>query len=91
MVLVIGDAAMDTLTIDADLAAKLADTTQPVEFFDDKGQLIGVFKSQAYCREYEKSSAAGPVTEDELDRRSAEKGGRTLKEIMDDLNRQAPP
>ncbi len=82
---------MDGITIDADLAAKLADSTQPVEFFDEKGQSIGVFKSQAYWREYEKAVAACPVTEEELDRRSARKGGRSLKEIMDDLNRQAPP
>lgn len=82
---------MDGITIDADLAAKLADSTQPVEFFDSKGQLIGVFKSQAYWREFEKCIAACPVTEEELDRRSAQQGGRSLKEIMDDLNRLAPP
>jgi hypothetical protein len=82
---------MNEITVDADLAAKLVDATQPVEFRDEQGRLLGVFKSEAYWREFEKAVAACPVTEEELDRRSARKGGRTLKEIMDDLNRQAPP
>ncbi len=81
---------MNSITIDAGLAAKLADAKQAVELYDEQGRLLGVFKSEAYWREHEKAVAACPTSQEEIRRRSAQKGGgRSLKEILDDLNRRA--
>ena len=80
---------MNQITIDADLAAKLADAKQPVEVYDQQGRLLGVFKSEAYRQFVEEALAACPVSAEELKRRMGQKGGRPLKDILADLERRA--
>ncbi len=80
---------MAQITVDADLAAKLADILEPIIVCDGYGRPIGVFKSEAYRRLVDEALAACPVSEEELRRRKGRMQGRPLKEILADLERRA--
>lgn len=81
---------MNRITIDGELASKLADAPQAVEICDPAGRCLGLFKSNAYWRQYEHALATCPMTDDELRRRSSEtRSGRTLDEILRDLRKRA--
>lgn len=81
---------MNHITIDADLAAKLADGAGPVQIYDEEGRLLGVFQSEGYRRLVEEALAACPVSDEELKRRRESRElGRSLKEILADLERRA--
>jgi hypothetical protein len=77
---------MTQITIDAVLREKLSSLSQPVDFIDEAGCLVGRFTPAVDLSGYERS---GPqISEEEIQRRSQRRGGRTLAEIMADLEKR---
>ena len=73
---------MSRIIVDAALLSKLVGVHQPVELCDEAGRLVGRFTPAIVLP----PSALEPrVTEEELRRRLAAGGGRTLAEILADL------
>jgi hypothetical protein len=76
---------MSGITIDADTVAKLKSVREMVELRDDAGRIVGHFLPGP------PRDANGqiivPISEEELERRSQERGGRSLKDIMNDLSK----
>jgi hypothetical protein len=66
---------------------KLRQINERVEIRDEAGELIGYFTPSIDRALYE--SVEIPVSEDELRRRAQKGGGRTLTEILADLERRA--
>jgi CRISPR/Cas system-associated endonuclease Cas1 len=78
--------AMSVVMLDQAAVAKLARQQMPVMIIDPDGKFVGHFVPSA--------PAAGTVVEpqisrEELERRFNRTGGRTLAEIMADLERRA--
>jgi len=72
----------DSATLD-----KLRQVNERVEIRDEEGELIGYFTPRVDRSLYE--SVEIPVSEEELRRRAQKGGGRTLAEILADLERRA--
>ena len=76
---------MTRITIDADTVAKLKDVRNMVELRDEAGRIVGHFLPGPL------RDANGqiivPFSEEELERRSQERGGRPLKDILSDLSK----
>ena len=76
---------MTRITIDADTVAKLKDVRNMVELRDEAGRIVGHFLPGP------PRDANGqiivPFSEEELERRSQERGGRPLKDILSDLSK----
>ena len=73
---------MSRVTLDRDTLAKLMAENGPVEVCDPSGMVVGRFAPQASDKEPR-------ISEEELARREAAGGGRTLAEIMTDLRKRA--
>ncbi len=71
---------MSQMVIDTQLSEKLRALAAPVEFVDESGRVLG---------RYVPVSAGPRISEEELARRRQEPGGRTLAEIMADLEHHA--
>jgi hypothetical protein len=74
---------MSGITIDAETVAKLKDVREMVELRDDAGRIVGHFLPGP--PRDANGQIVVPISEEELDRRSQERGGRALKDIMNDL------
>jgi len=72
---------MNRLTIDHHASTQLGGVTQPVEVFDEEGNLLGHFVPRSSLD----PSASCPYSEEELARMRTEKGGRFLAEIWDSI------
>ncbi|HVA46731.1 MAG TPA: hypothetical protein VNH11_10240 [Pirellulales bacterium] len=70
---------MKRVVLDAATIAKLSDY-EILELCDESGRVIGRFRPAVY----DDPAAQPQISEDELDRRAAEVGGRSLAEIMAD-------
>jgi len=77
---------MTRITLDSTMLAALSSVGQQVELCDTSGRLLGYFVPVVAATQYADSPC--PVSEDELDRREREGGGRTLAEILADLERR---
>lgn len=77
---------MSSITVDQETQAKLANFKHDVEIRDEAGRLLGLFTPAEELFTYNGISA--PITKEEVDRRSKEGGGRSLREILSDLERQ---
>jgi hypothetical protein len=78
---------MSRITLDGPAVTKLASLLQPVDVCDETGRVLGRFTPAI---DPEKRKAMEPrVSEDELRRRQQAGGGRTLAEIMVDLEKRA--
>jgi hypothetical protein len=74
---------MSGLTLDAASSERLRTVREPIELFDDQGLPLGTFTPAA-----EKPAARGieaPYTDEEIRRLKDQQGGRTLAEILADL------
>lgn len=76
---------MTQVTIDSATAAKLKDIHEKVELRDEAGRIVGHFVPGP-PRDAD-GKIVIPISEEELDRRSNEKGGRPLADILEDLSR----
>lgn len=75
---------MTKLVLDPSLRAKLHNV-EAAELCDEAGRTFGHFLSEEAYRRLVYSWANDQVTDEELQRRLAEPGGRTLAEIQTDL------
>lgn len=75
---------MSRITIDATLSAQLRSATGPVELCDGTGEVLGQYVPRA--------GGAAPrpqISDEELARRKQHRGGRSLVEILADLEKRA--
>jgi hypothetical protein len=83
-----GVMAMTQVVVDPALRAKLNGLADKVELLDESGETL------AYClpaAEYNRllyASVKIPFTDEEIERRLQEKGGRSLAEILADFEKQ---
>jgi hypothetical protein len=73
------------ITVDNVLRDKLGGLQSHVELCDESGYVVGYFTPAADPAIYE--GVQSPTSDEELDRRSRQGGGRPLREILDDLER----
>jgi hypothetical protein len=78
---------MTRIIVDPATRAKLADARDPLELCDDSGHLSGHFIPLPDADE--RSLMEPQVSDEELDRRVREEGGRSLEEILADLEKRA--
>jgi hypothetical protein len=76
---------MDKLVIDPALRAQFPNLAGPVEFCDEAGKTLGHFLPADVYREFLLAWVNANITEEELERRRQEPGGRTLAEIWKSL------
>jgi hypothetical protein len=74
---------MSELIVDSATLVKLREVSECVEIRDEGGELIGYFTPPVDRRLYEVIEI--PVSDEELHRRALKGGGRTLAEILADL------
>lgn len=79
---------MTKLFVDAGFGAKLNGIIGPVEVCDASGRTLGYFHPSAEGAQLSSRSSKSPFSEEEIERRCQEPGGRELKEILADLNRR---
>jgi hypothetical protein len=78
---------VERVILDAGLRAKLGDLTNPFPIYDESGRIV-VYVTPAEDRSLYEGVDLGASTE-ELMRREQEGGGRSLREIMVDLESQS--
>lgn len=78
---------MTQLTIDQALGQRLLSAEGPVELHDETGKLVGYFSPAVDPELYQ--GVDSPLSEEELRRREQSGGGRTLAEILRDLESRA--
>jgi hypothetical protein len=78
---------MQKIVVDPALRAKLHNLAEHVELCDESGQTLGHFLPAADYKNLQCVSIDFPFTEEEIERRRHEKGGRTLAEIWKSLGR----
>jgi hypothetical protein len=76
---------MTKVTIDATTVAKLKEFREMVELRDEAGRVVGHFLPGP--PRDENGNIIVPFSDEELDRRSQERGGRPLKDILSDLSK----
>jgi len=76
---------MTRITIDPSTVEKLKDVHEMVELRDELGRVVGHFLPGP-PRDAE-GKIIEPYSEEELERRSQEQGGRSLQEILADLSK----
>jgi hypothetical protein len=76
---------MTKLVVDERLRARLGDLTETAQLCDERGHILGYFLP---AKIYDRALYDGvepPISDDELRRRVSEPGGRSLAEILADL------
>ncbi len=74
---------MTKVTIDHTMRDKLRNLSEPVELCDEEGRVLGYFTPVVDQSMYE--GVDSPISEEELQRRLNEDGGRPLADILRDL------
>ena len=78
---------MNKIILDQTALAAFEKLDHSAELCDPSGRVLGYFTPAVDRSLYE--GVDSPVSEEELDRRSREGGGRTLAQIMADLERRS--
>ena len=78
---------MTQITIDQSLREKLNGMNEEIALCDDAGRTVGHFVPEDQYKEMVRAylMSTCPFSEEELERRSKETGGKTLAEIWKDL------
>jgi hypothetical protein len=79
---------MTTITLDKETRARLNGLDEFTWILDENGNLLGVFLSPAMYRDLSCASLEIPLSEEEIERRRKETGGRSLAEIWKSLGQQ---
>lgn len=69
---------MERIVVDSELPSKLPAVMRPVELCDPAGRILGTYTPEL-------DDVEPPIAEEELRRRENEPGGRSLREILADL------
>ena len=75
---------MTRFTVDPSLAARLGQLDGPVVLCDESGRTIGYFNPAVSLQEAIRQC---PFSDEEIERRRQQQGGRPLSEILADLAR----
>ncbi len=78
---------MVKMVLNAEISERLRSALEHVELYDEAGMLIGHFIPEIDKSFY--ASVEIPIADEELRRRAEKGGGRTLAEIMTDLERRS--
>jgi hypothetical protein len=78
---------MTRITLDEPLKSKLNGLNEQVEICDDDGNVVGCFLPRKVYERMIYDRANAMISDEELERRRQEPGGRTLKEFFDDLEK----
>jgi len=79
---VLGGAGMTSVKVDAETLQKLRAVPGAVQVCDEAGHVVGYFRPACGIQRYPEPPALSP---EELQRRLAAPGGRTISEILADL------
>ena len=74
---------MNRIILDRDVLNKFGDLKEGAELCDDAGRVVGFFTPAGDRPSYE--GVESPLSREELHRRARQGGGRTLGEILADL------
>jgi hypothetical protein len=92
---------MTKITVNAEMMAKLHHLTEPTELCDESGKILGHFypavpgngterqPRSPFSKEELERRRQLRISEEEIDRRVRQGGGRTLAEILADLEKRA--
>lgn len=78
---------MVKLTVDQDTRTKLYDLRERLQLCDESGRVLGYFQPVVDPSDYE--GVDSQVSQEELNLRSREGGGRPLAEILADLEKRS--
>lgn len=78
---------MTQIQVDPALQLKLSEVAEPVTLCDSNGKVLGHFLPEEHYMELLYASYELPLSDEELARRRAEKGGCSLQEIWKRLGR----
>jgi len=78
---------MSRMTLDSTMSDQLRQAHEPVEFFDPRGLPLGMFIPADETWLYREIEI--PFTTEELKRFASEPGGRSLAEILADLEKRS--
>jgi len=83
---------MTTITVTPELRRQLLDFSQPLEFRDEQGELLGFLDPAQRKPTYEELMASCPYTEEELRERARnfKDSGRTTEDILRELREKWP-
>lgn len=74
---------MSKVILDPLTLARLRTMTEPFEVCDESGHTVGIFLPVNRCETH--GNATSPISDEELNERRKRKTGRTLAEILKDL------
>ena len=72
---------MTRVVVNADTAASLHNANGRIELCDDSGRTLGYFHPPWY-EQMSEADRRGPFSDEEIERRRKEKGGKPLSEIL---------
>ena len=78
---------MNEVTVDAALRARLNNLDDLLKVRDESGRILGYFHPVIEPAVSEERAIQSPFSSEELDRRRGQRTGRSLAEILDELNR----
>jgi hypothetical protein len=79
---------MRRITLDQSLRAKISDLEEQAEICDENGSIVGYYVPANWHGEMLYAWARDQFTDDELQSARQQKGGRSLVEILADLEMQ---
>jgi hypothetical protein len=79
---------MTRLIVDSELRAKLGGFQDLVEFCDESGRVVGFFHPSAPVGDGLNRQTTSPISDEDIEIARRQRTGRSLTEILADLDRQ---
>jgi hypothetical protein len=76
---------MSKIVLDEALRSKLNGLNEPLELYDDSGKRMGHFLPEQLFSEWIMALSKARISDEDLDRRMEEPGGKSLNEIWERL------